>query len=117
MKYKVRQDFPLSQTVSMFTSCRENKLCQLLLTRQILDSLSQELKETTSENMHRSESIDVGKMSRSQETEMSVSSLEREIEVMGITAREKVLGDPDMLDIIFSYLDPQSVKTVRLVST
>ena len=39
------------------------------------------------------------------------------MEVMGITARERVLGDPDMLDIIFSYLDPQSVKTVRLVST
>ena len=47
---------------------------------------------------------------------MSVSSLEREMEVMGITARERVLGDPDMLDIIFSYLDPPSVKTVRLVS-
>ena len=67
--------------------------------------------------MHRSESIDLGKMSRSQETEMSVLSLESEMEVMGIMARERVLGDPDMLDIIFSYLDPSSVKRVRLVST
>ena len=49
--------------------------------------------------------------------EMSVSSLEREIEVMGITARERVLGDPDMLDIIFSYMDPPSMKSGRLVST
>ena len=48
---------------------------------------------------------------------MSVVSLEREIEVMGIPPRERVLGDPDMLDTIFSYLDPPSVKTVRLVST
>ena len=47
---------------------------------------------------------------------MSVESLEREMEVIGVTARERVLGDPDMLDIIFSYLDPRSVKTVRLVS-
>merc|ERR1711988_1180292 len=82
-----------------------------------MGSLSQELKETTSENMHRSESIDLGKMPRSQETEMSVVSVEREMEVMGITARERVLGDPDMLDIIFRYLDPPSVKRVRLVST
>ena len=79
--------------------------------------LSQELRETTSENMHSSESIDLGKMSRSQEPEMSVLSLEREMEVMGVTARERVLEDPDMLDIIFSYLDPSSVKRVRLVST
>ena len=35
---------------------------------------------------------------------------------MCLTARERVLGDPDMLDIIFSYLDPPSVKTLRLVS-
>ena len=48
---------------------------------------------------------------------MSVSSLEREMEVMGITARERVLGDSNILDTIFSYLDPRSVKTVRLVST
>ena len=48
---------------------------------------------------------------------MCVSSLEREMEVMGITTRERVLGDPDMLDIIFSYLDPQSMKSGRLVST
>ena len=48
---------------------------------------------------------------------MSVSSLEREMEVLDITARERVLGDPDMLEIIFSYLDPQSVIDVRLVST
>ena len=48
---------------------------------------------------------------------MTVKSLERDIETMHFTARERVLGDPDMLDIIFSYLDPQSVKTVRLVST
>ena len=39
------------------------------------------------------------------------------MEVMGIAARERVLRDPDMLDIIFSYLDPPSVKSVRLVST
>ena len=62
-------------------------------------------------------------------TKMSVESLEREMEVMGltarerekevmgITARERVLGDPDLLDIIFSHLDPPSVKSVRLVST
>ena len=50
---------------------------------------------------------------------MSVKFLEREMEVMGVTAtaRERVLGDPDMLDMIFSYLDPPSVKTARLVST
>ena len=48
---------------------------------------------------------------------ISVPSLEREMEVMSITARERVLGDPDMLDIIFSYLDHRSVKSVRLVST
>ena len=48
---------------------------------------------------------------------MTVKSLERDIEAMHFTARERVLGDPDMLDIIFSYLDPQSAKTVRLVST
>ena len=48
---------------------------------------------------------------------MSVPSLEREMELMGITARERVLGDPDMLDIVFSYLDHRSVKRVRLVST
>ena len=82
---------------------------------QIVGSVSQELGETTSENMQRSS--DLGEMSRSQETEMSVMSLEREMEVMGITARERVLGYPNMLDIIFSYLDPPSVKSVRLVST
>jgi len=80
-----------------------------------MGSVSQELRETTSENMQRSS--DLGEMSRSQETEMSVMSLEREMEVMGITARERVLGYPNMLDIIFSYLDPPSVKSVRLVST
>ena len=48
---------------------------------------------------------------------MTVKSLERDIETMHFTARERVLGDPDMLDIIFSYLDPQSVMDVRLVST
>ena len=48
---------------------------------------------------------------------MTVKSLERDIKTMHFTARERVLGDPDMLEIIFSYLDPQSVKTVRLVST
>ena len=39
------------------------------------------------------------------------------MEVTGITARKRVLGDPYMLFTIFSYLDPRSVKTVRLVST
>ena len=34
----------------------------------------------------------------------SVSPLEREVEVMDITARKRVLGDPDMLDTIFSHL-------------
>ena len=48
---------------------------------------------------------------------MTVKSLERDIKTMHFTARERVLGDPDMLDIIFSYLDPQSVMDVRLVST
>ena len=38
------------------------------------------------------------------------------MEVMDLTARERVLEDPDMLDIIFRYQDLQSVKTVRLVS-
>ena len=47
---------------------------------------------------------------------MSVESLEKEMEVLGITTRERVLGDPDLLDIIFSYLDPPSVKSARLVS-
>ena len=47
---------------------------------------------------------------------MSVEFLEREMEVEGVTARERVLGNPDMLEIIFSYLDPPSVQTVRLVS-
>ena len=41
----------------------------------------------------------------------------REMEVLDITTRERVLGDLDMLDILFSYLDPPSVKTVRRVST
>ena len=41
----------------------------------------------------------------------------REMEVLDITTRKRVLGDPDMLDIVFSYLDPPSVKTVRRVST
>ena len=35
---------------------------------------------------------------------------------LSIEPREKVLGDPDMLDTIFNHLDPKSVKTVRLVS-
>ena len=48
---------------------------------------------------------------------MTVKSLERDIKTMHFTARERVLGDPDMLEIIFSYLDPQSVMDVRLVST
>ena len=47
---------------------------------------------------------------------MSVESLEKEMEVLGITTRERVLGDPDLLDIIFSHLDPPSVKSARLVS-
>ena len=34
----------------------------------------------------------------------SVSPLEREMEVMDITARKRVLGDPDMLDTIFIHL-------------
>ena len=38
-------------------------------------------------------------------------------EVVGLTAKERVMRDPVMRDIIFSYLDPPSVKTVRLVST
>lgn len=36
---------------------------------------------------------------------------------MDITARKRVLGNPDMLSIVFRYLDPRSVKTVRRVST
>ena len=47
---------------------------------------------------------------------MSVESLEREMEEMGLTARERVLGDPDMLDVIFSYLNKQSISRVGLVS-
>ena len=47
---------------------------------------------------------------------MTVKSLERDIETMHFTARERVLGDPDMLDTIFKYLDHRSVKTVRRVS-
>ena len=38
------------------------------------------------------------------------------MEVLCLTARERVLGDSDMLDTIFRYLDLPSVKTVRLVS-
>ena len=38
------------------------------------------------------------------------------MEVMDLPARERVLGDRYLLDTIFSYLDPPSVKTVRLVS-
>ena len=37
-------------------------------------------------------------------------------EAQTVAAREQVLRDPDLLIIIFTYLDPQSVKTVRLVS-
>ena len=37
-------------------------------------------------------------------------------EAQTVASREKVLRDPDLLIIIFTYLDPQSVKTVRLVS-
>ena len=47
---------------------------------------------------------------------MGLTAREREKEVMGITARERVLGDPDMLDTIFSYLDVQSISRVRHVS-
>ena len=47
---------------------------------------------------------------------MSVESREREVEVMGVSARERVLGDQYLLDTIFSYLDPSSLKTVRRVS-
>ena len=36
---------------------------------------------------------------------MSVQCQEREMEVMGLTARERVLGDPNMLDIIFINLN------------
>ena len=53
-------------------------------------------------------------------TEMSLESQELETEVMGITARERVLWDPDMLDTIFSYLDldldPRTVVKIRRVS-
>ena len=41
----------------------------------------------------------------------------REMEALDITARKRVLGNPDMLSIVFRYLDPRSVKTVRRVST
>ena len=41
----------------------------------------------------------------------------REMEVLDITTRKRVLRVPEMLDIVFSYLDPPSVKTVRRVST
>ena len=37
-------------------------------------------------------------------------------EAQTVASREQVLRDPDLLIIIFTYLDPQSVKTVRLVS-
>ena len=47
---------------------------------------------------------------------MDLTAREKEKEVMGLTARERVLGDPDMLDIIFSYLDEQSISRVGLVS-
>ena len=47
---------------------------------------------------------------------MSDESPEREVEVVGMTAKERVMKDPVMRDIIFSYLDPWSVKKVRLVS-
>ena len=51
---------------------------------------------------------------------MSLESQELETEVMGITARERVLWDPDMLDTIFSYLDldldPRTVVKIRRVS-
>ena len=50
------------------------------------------------------------------ESKMSVESREREVEVMGVSARERVLGDQYLLDTIFSYLDPSSLKTVRRVS-
>ena len=39
------------------------------------------------------------------------------MEALDITARKRVLGNPDMLSIVFRYLDPRSVKTVRRVST
>ena len=41
------------------------------------------------------------------------------MEVLDPSARVRVLGDPDMLDMdmIFSCLDPPSVESVRLVST
>ena len=49
---------------------------------------------------------------------MSLESQELETEVMGITARERVLWDPDMLDTIFSYLDldPRTVVNIGRVS-
>ena len=48
---------------------------------------------------------------------MSVKPIEREMEGLDIKARERVLGNPDMLFTIFSFLDPRSVKNVRHVST
>ena len=46
---------------------------------------------------------------------MSAMPIEREMEGLDIKARERVLGNPDMLVTIFSFLDPRSVKSVRLV--
>ena len=59
---------------------------------------------------------DVGESLEREMEVMGLTAREREKDVMGITARERVLGDPDMLDIIFSYLDEQSISRVGLVS-
>ena len=33
-----------------------------------------------------------------------------------LPVRERLLGDPDLLDLIFSYLDPLSITSVARVS-
>ena len=33
-----------------------------------------------------------------------------------LPVRERLLGDPDLLDLIFGYLDPRSITSVATVS-
>ena len=47
---------------------------------------------------------------------MSDDSSQSAVEDGGLLARERVLANPDLLEIIFSYLNPAPVRRLRLVS-
>ena len=47
---------------------------------------------------------------------MSECPYQSAVEVRRLTARDTVLANLDLLDIIFSYLDPAQSRRIRLVS-